>query len=63
MDLKRNISAIPIHYIKSGQPCKHKGCLSHSSHPCEVCGRINGIGDVNIDWFEYERKLKKSLTK
>ena len=25
--------------LKSGQPCSHPGCLSHISHPCEVCGR------------------------
>lgn len=25
-----------------GQPCKHPGCLSHVSHPCEGCGRIAG---------------------
>ena len=31
-----------------GQPCKHKGCLSHISHPCESCGRIGGKGIVCI---------------
>ncbi len=25
------------------QPCEHKGCLSHISHPCEGCGRIGGV--------------------
>ena len=25
-----------------GEPCRHPGCLSHISHPCEVCGRIAG---------------------
>ena len=29
-----------------GQPCEHKGCLNHISHPCEVCGRIGGKGVV-----------------
>jgi hypothetical protein len=28
--------------FKDGQPCSHPGCLSHISHPCEICGRING---------------------
>lgn len=27
---------------KDGEPCSHKGCLRHFSHPCEVCGRIGG---------------------
>ena len=26
-------------HIKS---CKHPGCLNHTTHPCERCGRING---------------------
>lgn len=30
----------------SGEPCKHKGCLNHISHPCEGCGRIGGKGNV-----------------
>ncbi len=25
-----------------GVPCRHPGCLSHISHPCEGCGRIGG---------------------
>lgn len=28
--------------MREGEPCKHKGCLSHISHPCEECGRIGG---------------------
>lgn len=28
--------------FKDGQPCSHPGCLSHISHPCEICGRIAG---------------------
>lgn len=36
----------------NGQPCKHKGCLSHVSHPCEGCGRISGNGIV----YELEKK-------
>jgi len=26
----------------NGVPCSHPGYLSHGSHPCEGCGRING---------------------
>jgi hypothetical protein len=29
-------------FYKNGQPCPHPGCLNHSTHPCEICGRING---------------------
>lgn len=28
--------------LRDGEPCKHSGCLSHISHPCEGCGRIGG---------------------
>lgn len=28
--------------LPDGVPCKHPGCLSHVSHPCEGCGRIAG---------------------
>ena len=28
--------------LKDGDPCEHKGCLSHITHPCEGCGRIAG---------------------
>ena len=24
------------------EPCSHIGCLAHTSHPCEGCGRVNG---------------------
>lgn len=29
--------------LKDGEPCSHKGCLHHITHPCESCGRIAGI--------------------
>jgi len=28
--------------LRDGEPCSHKGCLNHISHPCEGCGRIGG---------------------
>lgn len=34
--------------LKSGEPCTHKGCLNHVSHPCEVCGRVAGQGEARI---------------
>lgn len=33
--------------LEDGEPCKHPGCLSHITHPCEGCGRIGGY---NIDY-------------
>ena len=29
--------------LKDHEPCSHKGCLNHITHPCEGCGRISGI--------------------
>jgi hypothetical protein len=28
--------------LRPDQPCSHRGCLSHVTHPCEGCGRIAG---------------------
>lgn len=28
--------------LVEGEPCGHPGCMSHRSHPCEKCGRIQG---------------------
>ena len=28
--------------LRDDEPCKHAGCLSHVSHPCEGCGRVAG---------------------
>lgn len=54
--------------LKDGEPCGHRGCLSHLSHPCEGCGRIGGkrdghqlfINSENRDslkcGIEYDRK-------
>jgi len=32
--------------FRDGEPCAHRGCLSHVSHPCEGCGRIAGRGNT-----------------
>ena len=29
--------------LKTKEPCSHKGCLQHRTHPCEGCGRIGGV--------------------
>lgn len=31
---------------KDGQPCSHRGCMAHISHPCEGCGRMGARGTV-----------------
>lgn len=28
--------------LRDGEPCDHRGCLSHISHPREGCGRVGG---------------------
>lgn len=28
--------------LRKGEPCSHPGCLSHTTHPCEGCGRVAG---------------------
>lgn len=28
--------------LRPGEPCSHRGCLSHVTHPCEGCGRTAG---------------------
>lgn len=32
--------------LNDGESCGHSGCLHHSTHPCESCGRINGKYEV-----------------
>jgi hypothetical protein len=32
-----------VKLLDDGEPCYHPGCLSHVTHPCEVCGRIAGV--------------------
>lgn len=41
----------------SHEPCTHKGCMAHKSHPCEVCRRqnINGaMVDPDKKWLVAE---------
>jgi len=58
--------------LKDGEPCSHKGCLSHISHPCEGCGRIRGkymTTDKNKDvaealglcWHEWKHYFDTNL--
>lgn len=41
---------------RDGEPCNHKGCQNHISHPCEECGRINALGIV----YEYPKIGKEN---
>lgn len=34
--------------LPDGVPCAHRGCLHHATHPCEGCGRIAGVGVVDL---------------
>ncbi|MFA6063863.1 MAG: hypothetical protein WC736_14850 [Gallionella sp.] len=34
--------------LPDGVPCSHRGCLHHVTHPCEGCGRIAGVGVVDL---------------
>ena len=43
-----NLTVADYDYYPNGAPCKHPGCLSHKSHACEVCGRIEGQGEAFI---------------
>ena len=38
-----------VREYQDGVPCKeHRGCLNHTTHPCEGCGRIAGRYPVDI---------------
>ena len=46
--------------LRDGEPCSHRGCLNHISHPCEGCGRIRG---KNIKMKEYKFRAWEPLNK
>ena len=41
--------------LREGEPCSHRGCLSHISHPCESCGRVGGryVLESAIESYKY----------
>ena len=45
--------------LMDGQPCKHPGCLSHLSHPCEGCERIGG--KAPFDYGAAHRRIAEKL--
>jgi hypothetical protein len=45
-DLTKSDLEQPIEHLKDGEPCRHPGCLSHRTHPCEGCGRIVGRAEL-----------------
>jgi hypothetical protein len=60
MDIWRKeiLGELIIHF-KDLEPCEHKGCIAHTSHPCEVCGRINAKGEITINRFKYDNLINK----
>jgi protein gp37 len=42
------LGPIDFKWRTDSKPCSHPGCLSHTSHACEGCGRIGGR--VGIGW-------------
>lgn len=54
--------------LEDGVACSHPGCLSHVSHPCEGCGRIQGMDIATMAVIDYvnwrnERSLRRILPK
>jgi len=43
---------------QDGEPCDHKGCLHHLTHPCEGCGRLGGISG---NWAQAEKNRLKEI--
>ena len=42
---------------EEGEPCEHKGCLGHVSHPCENCGRFGSFTiDIHPLWRGYYKR-------
>ena len=52
---------IAIASYKNKQPCKHLGCFSHVSHPCEGCGRFWGVIPIEITDIRVERLQEISI--
>lgn len=39
----------PKNIYKDGEPCFHKTCYNHIKTPCDKCGRVGMVGDVDMD--------------
>ena len=48
--------------IIDGQPCKHKGCEKHITHPCEGCGRIGAKGEVTVIYDKFDIEFGEKAT-
>ena len=46
--------------LKTGVPCGHAGCLNHTTHPCEGCGRIAG-GLMEVYSVAYVERLRADI--
>jgi hypothetical protein len=40
-----------------GEPCKHRGCRSHISHPCEGCGRVGAHGVAVVEENPFVKEI------
>lgn len=38
--------------LKDGEPCSHRGCLNHFTHPCEECGRIGANRQLTKEYYD-----------
>jgi hypothetical protein len=56
---RNNILSEPIISFRDLEPCGHIGCIAHRTHPCEVCGRISAKGNISINNFEYDKRIKR----
>ena len=64
---------ITIEYYKDGEPCNHKGCINHITHPCENCGRKGARGEYmnkltpeelgKMMYDEYNKEQRNTILK
>jgi hypothetical protein len=47
--------------IKDREPCNHPGCLNHTTHPCEGCGRIGGVSIRINPWKPITDDIKDGI--
>ena len=45
LKIKKNAIKERLIEWRDGEPCNHKGCIIHISHPCEECGRQGSKGE------------------
>lgn len=48
-----DFDSMKIKYLDT-QPCEHKGCELHLSHPCEECGRSGARGVIYEQPYQFD---------